>query len=291
MDKRITLKIYKIVEETNDIKTFIFKHDLGAKPGQFIMLTDFEGGEKPFSISDCTKEEFSITVKRIGEFTSRLFQKCVGDYVSIRGAYGSSFFISKNKVLLVGGGYAVPTLYFFAKVLLEEGADVTLINGARNKDELLFSEKFKALGINIINTTDDGSFGEKGTSVDVAERILASQLVSKPQPNQLVSKPQLGDNDHSQAGTWEREGKFDFVYASGPEMMMKALQDVIGDIDYEFLFERYMKCAIGICGNCTMDPLGIRLCVEGPVLPKKLVEQLTEFGKYHRDASGKRIKY
>ncbi len=257
MDKRYTLKIDKIIEETSDIKTFTFKYTLGANPGQFIMLTDFEGGEKPFSISDCTKEEFSITVKRIGEFTTRLFQKCVGDYVSIRGAYGSSFFISKNKVLLVGGGYAVPTFYFFAKVLLEAGANVTLINGARTKAEHVFADRFESLDIKVINTTDDGSFGENGTAVDIAQKIMSQ------------------DN-------------FNFLYASGPEMMMKALQDVIGDTNYEFLFERYMKCAIGICGNCTMDPLGLRLCVEGPVLPKEKVEQLTEFGKYHRDASGKR---
>ena len=260
MDKRYTLRIDKITDEALEIKTFTFKHDLGAEPGQFIMLTDFEGGEKPFSISDCTEKEFSITVKRIGEFTTRLFQKCVGDYVSIRGAYGSSFFISKNKVLLVGGGYAVPTFYFFAKVLLEAGADVTLINGARTKVEHVFADRFKELKIKVINTTDDGSFGEAGTAVDIAQKIMS-------------------------------QNKFDFLYASGPEMMMKALQNVIGKIDYEFLFERYMKCAIGICGNCTMDPTGLRLCVEGPVLPKVKVEQLTEFGKYHRDASGKRITF
>ena len=260
MESRYSIKIDKIVEETKDIKTFTFKHDLGAKPGQFIMLTDFEGGEKPFSISDCTKEEFSITVKRIGEFTTRFFQKCVGDFVSIRGAYGSSFFVSKNKVLLIGGGYAVPTFYFFARVLLKAGADITLINGARTKSEHVFADRFNELDIRVINTTDDGSFGEKGTAVDIAQKIISQE-------------------------------KFDFIYASGPEMMMKALQDVMGEINYEFLFERYMKCAIGICGNCTMDPLGLRLCVEGPVLPKKKIEQLTEFGKYHRDASGKRIKY
>jgi len=268
VDKRTTLKIDRIVKETKDIKTFTFKHDLGAKPGQFIMLTDFEGGEKPFSISDCTKEEFSITVKRIGEFTTHLFQKCVGDFVSIRGAYGSSFFVSKNKVLLVGGGYAVPTFYFFAKVLLEAGADVTLINGARTKAGHVFTGRFKELNIRVINTTDDGSFAEKGTAVDIAQKIIS-------------------------------QDKFDFLYASGPEMMMKALQSALQgqdqdqgrDLDYEFLFERYMKCAIGICGNCTMDPLGLRLCVEGPVLPKKKIELLTEFGKYHRDASGKRHEF
>ncbi|MEA2096384.1 MAG: dihydroorotate dehydrogenase electron transfer subunit [Candidatus Cloacimonadota bacterium] len=268
MDRRYTIRIDKIVEETPDIKTFTFKHTLGAKPGQFIMLTDFEGGEKPFSLSNCSKEEFSITVKRIGEFTTRLFQKCVGDYVSIRGAYGSSFFVSKNKVLLVGGGYAVPTFYFFAKVLLEAGTDVTLINGARTKAEHVFADRFNELDIRVINSTDDGTFGEKGTAVDVAQKIMS-------------------------------QDKFDFFYASGPEMMMKALQNTLQgqgqdqgrDLDYEFLFERYMKCAIGICGNCTMDPIGLRLCVEGPVLPKEKIEQITEFGKYHRDASGKRIKY
>lgn len=265
MDKRITLKIAIIEDETNDIKTYSFRHSLNAKPGQFIMLTDFEGGEKPFSISDCTKEEFSITVKRIGEFTTRLFQKRVGDYVSIRGAFGSSFFISEDKVLLVGGGYAVPTFYFLSKVLKKSGVEITLINGARTKDEHLFSEKFSELEIKVINATDDGTYGEKGTSVDVVKRMLHNQR--------------------------ENRKMFDFVYASGPEMMMKALQPLLDNVEYEFLFERYMKCAIGICGNCTMDPLGIRLCVEGPVLQKKLVEQLTEFGKYHRDASGKRIKY
>ena len=278
MNKRVTLKIDNIVQETADIKTFTFKHKLFAKPGQFIMLTDFEGGEKPFSISDCSEQYFSVTIKKIGEFTTRLFQKSVGDFVSIRGAFGSSFFVSKGKILLVGGGYAVPTFYFFCKVLLENKAKITLVNGARNRDELLFADKFKALGINIINTTDDGSFGEKGTSVDIAGKLL-------------VSKPQLGNREHSQAGAWKRESRFDFVYAAGPEMMMKAMQPFLTDYNYEFNLERYMKCGIGICGNCTVDPLGIRLCVEGPVLPKKIVEKLTEFGSYHREASGKRIFY
>jgi hypothetical protein len=27
-----------------------------------------------------------------------------------------------------------------------------------------------------------------------------------------------------------------------------------------------MKCGYGLCGNCVVDPLGIRLCTEGPVV-------------------------
>ncbi len=260
MDKRITLKIDKIEQETTDIRTFVFRHNLKAKPGQFIMLTDFEGGEKPFSVSDCSETEFSLTIKKIGDFTTRMFCLNEGDFVSIRGAFGSSFFVSKEKVLLIGGGYGTIPLYFLTKRLLEVGADVTVFNGARKIDDLVFCDKFRDLGIKYQNITEDGYLGRKGTSIDLVKETLAKE-------------------------------NFDFIYAAGPEMMMKSLQGVIGDIDYEFLFERYMKCAIGICGNCTMDPLGIRLCVEGPVLPKKLVEQLTEFGKYHREASGKRISF
>ncbi|MCF7792406.1 MAG: dihydroorotate dehydrogenase electron transfer subunit [Candidatus Cloacimonetes bacterium] len=260
MNKRSTIKIARIIDEAEDIKSFVFAHDLTAKPGQFIMLTDFEGGEKPFSIADCTSNEFMITVKRIGEFTTRLFQKQVGDYVSVRGPFGSSFFVSDGNVLLVGGGYGTPPLYFLAKELLQNGAKVTVVNGAKSKEDLVFCNKFRELGVEYQNITQLGCLGREGTSVDLAEKAMEKQ-------------------------------KFDHVYAAGPEMMMKALQPLLKDLEYEFLFERYMKCAIGICGNCTIDPIGIRLCVEGPVLPKKLVEQLTEFGKYHRDATGKRIEF
>lgn len=260
MDKRVTLKIEKITRETDLIKTFTFRHNLGAKPGQFIMLTDFAGGEKPFSIADCLPDEFSITVKKVGEFTTRLFEKQEGDFVSIRGPYGSSFFISENKVLVVGGGYGTPPLYYLTKELIKAGADVTVVNGARTLDDLVFCDRFKELEVGYQNITQAGCLGAEGTSVDLALNLLKTE-------------------------------KFDFVYAAGPEMMMKALQPILADFEYEFLFERYMKCAIGICGNCTVDPIGIRLCVEGPVMPKKYVVQLTEFGNYHRDASGKRIHF
>lgn len=260
MDKRQTIKIAEIIKETDSINTYIFRHSLGAKAGQFIMLTDFEGGEKPFSIADCWDDGFAITVKRIGEFTSRLFTKQVGDFLSVRGPFGSSFFISKGRILLVGGGYGVPPLYFLAKELLKNGAEITVVNGGRTKDDLVFCNRFSELSIDYQNITQAGCLGREGTSVDLALEAMEKQT-------------------------------FDFIYASGPEMMMKALQKHLGNEQYEFLFERYMKCAIGICGNCTMDPLGIRLCVEGPVLPKEKIEKITEFGAYHRDATGKRYEF
>ena len=260
MDKRYIVKISKIIKETDLIRTFRFDFNLNARPGQFIMLSDLENGEKPFSIADSGDGYFEITVKKIGKFTTALFNKSVGDRLSVRGAYGSSFFISSGKVLIVAGGYAAPPVYILAKKLLDAGANVTLINGARTKNDLVFSERFKKLSINYVETLDEEELDFKGTSVDVAKRFL-------------------------------KENIYDFVYASGPDMMMKALQSYLDRNEYEFLFERYMKCAIGICGQCTLDPVGIRVCVEGPVLGKRFVAQLAEFGNYKRDASGQRIYY
>ncbi len=52
-----------------------------------------------------------------------------------------------------------------------------------------------------------------------------------------------------------------------------------------------MKCGVGVCGQCCMDPLGLLMCVDGPVVSKDTANQLTEFGTYHRDKSGIKHNY
>ena len=258
--ERIVLKISKIIQENDTVRTFRFNYNLKARPGQFVMISDLKNGEKPFSIADSTSEYFDITIKKVGKFTNALFQKSIGDRLMIRGAFGSSFFISSGKVLIVAGGYAAPPVYLLAKKLIQAKANITLINGAKTKSDLVFGERFKNLDINYIETCDTEKADYQGTSVDIAKMFL-------------------------------KNNRYDFIYSSGPDLMMKALKDAISGYEYEFLFERYMKCAIGICGQCTLDPIGIRVCVEGPVLGKRFVEKLTEFGNYKRDAAGKRIYY
>ncbi len=257
---RRTVKIHDIINESDTVRTFVFHYSLEAAPGQFIMLTDFAGGEKPFSLSDSDTTTFSVTIKKIGSFTSRLFRKKIGDFLSFRGPFGTCFTEKRGKVLLVGGGYGTPPLYFLAKRLISTGAQIIVVNGARAESDLLFCNRFEKLNLEYQNITQSGCLGKEGTSVDLAQEVL---------------------NDH----------EIDFVYAAGPELMMSELKKLLESKPYEFLLERYMKCAIGICGNCTVDPIGIRLCVEGPVLSNKIIEQLTEFGKYHRDASGKKVVF
>ena len=260
MNRRVTLPIGRITDENADVRTFTFFHPLEARPGQFIMATDFKGGEKPFSLSDCREGEFSFTFKRVGEFTRRLFDCRKGDFISIRGAFGSSFFMSPRRPLLIGGGYGTPPLLFLARSLKARGVPVKMINAARSAGDLIMAPGFQDLGIDYREVTDDGSRGFRGSAVDALRHLQE-----------------------------EEPGTYDFVYAAGPEMMMFHLRPLLETVDYQFLFERYMKCAIGLCGSCAVDGTGLRICREGPALTKAQVAQLTEFGHYHRNSAGQKI--
>jgi len=50
---------------------------------------------------------------------------------------------------------------------------------------------------------------------------------------------------------------------------------------------RYMKCAIGVCGSCCMDPNGYRVCKDGPVFSGEIL-LAGELGQHHRGPSGRR---
>lgn len=255
---RQTIPIASIREENPSLRTFSFDALLKALPGQFVMLTIFGQGEKPFSIHNVAETSFSITIKNIGPLTNRLFEMKVGDLISIRGPYGTAFSQDSGRVLMVGGGFATPPLYFQAKTLRDMGVDYLVnINGARSESDLLYISDFQELCDRSLIATDDGSLGHKGTSVDVLIDVLKKE-------------------------------SFDQIYISGPEKMMKAAVEVvkIHDIPFQVNLERYMKCGVGVCGSCVMDPHGFILCMEGPVVSGADLDKLEEFGVSHRDKTG-----
>lgn len=258
---RQTLPIAEIREENDSLRTFTFQGPLGAKPGQFIMLTVFSQGEKPFSILDADDTGFSMTIKNIGPFTNALFQLKVGDLISVRGPYGTMFNQPSGKVLLVGGGYATPPLRFLARQLQEQGVSrLVCINGARTANDLLYVNDFQILSHESHVATDDGSAGLRGTSVDLMRQVL------------------------------EKES-FDLICISGPEKMAHAAVRVAQQhqTPYEVNLERYMKCGVGICGSCVMDPTGLILCMEGPVIDQSTLATLEDFGTAHRGKTGRKI--
>ncbi len=288
MDQPIFLPITKIVNETEQVKTFYFNFSLKSKPGQFVMLWVPGLDQKPFSIGYDSGAQFGLTIFNRGPLTKALFEMKIGDRVGITGPYGTAFSVKPNThYIMVAGGYGAAPLGFLAEELsnchperglaADEGSlahdnNVTIdfCVGARDKDNLLFEERVKKLpNVTLHLATDDGSAGHKGYVTDLLSELADSYLRNQTMPKKLL-----------------------FV-TCGPELMeFKVLEFCnLRNLECEISIERFMKCGIGICGQCCVDPLGIRMCMEGPVVSKAVANQLTEFGKYHRDKSGAKIYY
>ena len=259
------VEIKEIIDETPTIKTFKFDWDMDTlgrpNPGEFIMVWNFKN-EKPMSISQINDNELAISVKNIGEFTSQLHDLNIGDQIGIRGSYGNGFdnsFEGKN-IITIGGGVGMAPINAIASDLIKKGNNVDVISAAVTKDELLFSQSLEKLGANVHNCTDDGSFGFKGFATDYLIELL-------------------------------KDSSYDYAFVCGPEIMMKGIFDILEDakIPAQYSLERYMKCALGVCGQCCVDSEGWRICVEGPVFENDKISKITEFAKYRRDASG--LKY
>ncbi|WNY25332.1 dihydroorotate dehydrogenase electron transfer subunit [Methanolapillus millepedarum] len=254
-------KIVKIIDEAqNQKRTLLFDVDFEkAAPGQFCMVWIRGTDEIPLGCSS----KNGVTFQVVGDATKTLFDLKVGDSVGLRGPFGHGFSLPKkgDNILIVAGGIGAAPLAPLAEKSKEIGAKVTTILGARSGNDLIFEKRFKEIG-NVLLTTDDGSLGRKG----FVTTVLSEQNLSE----------------------------YSKIYVCGPEIMMKFVMDILIQKNAveksEFSMERYFKCGIGVCGACCMDETGVRICKDGPVFPGTALLN-SEFGKYHRDASGKRIKY
>ncbi len=257
----VALPIKKIVSENETTNTYIFEYDLGAKPGQFVMMWIPGVDEKPFSVAYCNDKEFWLTICNVGSATEELFKLGEGDKVGIRGPFGTSYeFSGGERIALVSGGYGAAPMYFVAREALEAGCKVDFLVGARNEKLLLFTQRISELGdVKLHIATDDGSSGKKGYVTGILEDLL-------------------------------KEGDVDKVFTCGPEMMMKAVGELAEKAGAKCFLsvEKYMKCGFGVCGQCCVDDTGECVCKKGPVMDYNYVKKLAEFGKYHRDAQGRK---
>ena len=242
--------------------TITFPVSLGAKPGQFVMVWLPGGEEIPMSVALDDGKNLRITFFAVGNTTTAMAKLKKGDLLGLRGPFGTSYAWEEGQhLMLVAGGYGAAPMYFAAAEASKDGCTLDVIIGARGKEHLLYVEECRKLPRTTVHiATDDGSEGQKGYNVEVLKMLV------------------------------EGGAKPDGVFACGPERMLKAVSDFTAErkIPCQLSLERYMKCGYGLCGNCTVDPLGIRLCVEGPVVPNETARAITEFGVYHRDGLGKK---
>jgi dihydroorotate dehydrogenase electron transfer subunit len=252
------VSIEDIRVETRTIRTFVLDAEIGgAQPGQFVMLWLPGVDEKPFAV--VRPAPLTVTVSRVGPFSTELHGKRVGDQVGWRGPYGRGYELDEDrKALLVAGGYGAAPLYFLAQQAVDQGIPAAVAIGARKALDLLYVERFEELGVEVLVATDDGSAGERGYVTEIVAREMA-------------------------------QGPDVAVYGCGPERMLVALHRLCTEheVPGQLSLERYMKCGFGICGQCALDDLLV--CQDGPVFTVEELDGLREFGSVHRSATGRAL--
>ncbi|MCS7059649.1 MAG: dihydroorotate dehydrogenase electron transfer subunit [Anaerolineae bacterium] len=268
-------RIVDIRRETPLVKTFVLDCAIDAEPGQFILLWLPGVDEKPMSIAGMNP--LTVSVARVGPMTIALHELHVGDVVGWRGPFGNPFRLEpERRALLVAGGYGSAPLYVLAQYALARGIDVTVAIGARVADELLYADKFEALGVPLLLSTNDGSRGVPGFVTDAIR-----QHFIEPLSHERTSSAASATDARSLHNVT--------VYACGPERMLVALHTLCRQYGWngQLSVERYMKCGFGICGQCALDD--ILVCMDGPVLTLDQLDGKKDFGHWHRGPTGRRM--
>jgi dihydroorotate dehydrogenase electron transfer subunit len=257
---RTVVTVTERVTETPSTVTLRFPFPAAADPGQFVMVWLPGDDELPMSLSYTDGASKGVTIKTMGGTSRRVQSIQVGAPIGIRGPYGNRFDLAPGRVLVVGGGSGAAVLAPAAERARAAGRSVTVALGATRAPELLFRERFRAMGARVEVATDDGSEGERGFVTAVAERLLASE-------------------------------PFDAVWTCGPEVMMKKVivAATARSVPVYCSMERHMKCALGMCDACALGPYHV--CVDGPVFPAERLRDVPDFGAFHRDSSGRRVPF
>ena len=188
-------------------------------PGQFINIKlDGLFLRRPISVCDWDSESITIIYKVVGKGTTQMSKMGEGEKLDVLTGLGNGFDVSKcgDTTLVIGGGVGVPPMYGLARALLAAGKKPVAILGFNKSEELFYEDKFKALGIETIVTTVDGSHGVKG-------------FVTNALPE-----------------------NYDYFCTCGPEPMLKAVYNATTTSGL-LSFEERMGCGFGACMGCSCE--------------------------------------
>ncbi|MDH4129778.1 MAG: dihydroorotate dehydrogenase electron transfer subunit, partial [Spirochaetota bacterium] len=236
-NKLIKNRFYRLVMESEEIA-------LKAQPGQFLHIqvqkSLYPLLRRPFSIYRINGKYIEILYERVGEGTSILSQRHVGEILNCHGPLGNSYScdINDKTPLLVGGGIGIAPLLFLGERFLNKSVDVIL--GYRSLQDVIGEEDFINIGLKPTVTTNDGTYGIKGFVTDVLKNKLKENHV---------------------------------VFACGPIPMLKAVANICNSKGNkcEISIHNFMGCGFGVCLGCvfpTKDGLK-RVCKDGPIFDSK----------------------
>ena len=161
----VPARIVAIEDENYRTRTFTFDARLDAEPGQFVMAWLPRFDEKPFSL--VSANPVTLMISAVGPFTRLVHELTVGDQLWLRGPFGHGFSLPAGcrRPALIGGGYGVAPLLWFAQQHVDWVDATAVIVGARTAGDLLYTQRFQAMAdhqpsLALYTTTEDGSWGE-----------------------------------------------------------------------------------------------------------------------------------
>lgn len=238
--------------------------DFRFRPGQFNMLYVFGAGEIPISIASDPNETGFLdhTVRSVGDLSRSLTQTQPGDYIGIRGPFGSSWpvddAVGQDVVVITGGLGCAPTLSVVEYVLKRRNdyGQIHIFHGAKLPRDVIFRQRFdvwrRAPDTHVHLTVDRPEGQDWPYGIGLVTHLIEQARID-------VSRS--------------------IVMMCGPEIMMQKTAGMLVRIGVPeervyVSMERNMKCAVGLCGHCQFGAEFI--CREGPVFPYSRIRRLLE---------------
>ena len=242
--------MFQIVRKQEMARGTIIRFDISApkiakkvKAGQFVIIRVNETGERiPLTVAD--KDHFagiiSIIFQVVGKTTALMRSLNEGDLIrDVVGPLGKAAEVENiGTVLMIGGGTGVAILHHVAKAFKEAGNYTIGIMGAKDKEMLILENEMTQICDELVITTDDGSYGQRGFVTQPLEKYLSERDDIK------------------------------LVYAIGPIIMMKNVVKLTKKFKVKTMvsLNPIMIDGTGMCGGCRVKVADETrfCCVDGP---------------------------
>lgn len=265
------VKVIKIRDFTAKEKFFQFEilsgKSLGHKPGQFVQVSILGHGEAPISITSAPSSDnkFEMSVRAMGDVTTKMHALKVGDIIHIRGPFGHGFddnvlakMRGKHLLLIMGGIGYFPLRSLINKVIPERNnyKKITILSGTRTVQDRMYPEELDAIS----------KIGENVELLETIDKADPAWAGNVGVITTLIPKVEFDPNET-------------VAVIVGPPIMYKFVLKALDErkVPHANIFmdmERRMKCGIGKCGHCQME--GIYVCQEGPVFNYAEIESNEE---------------
>jgi NAD(P)H-flavin reductase len=261
----IRARTEKVITETSNIKTFVFKAEepLTFLAGQFMLVTIPGVGECAFTPSSdqYRPETIEFTIMKAGVVTAKIHDLKIGDEVGLRGPYGKPYplelFHGKD-VYVIGGGVGLAplrALLFALNHEIDQLGKVVVKFGSRSPSDIAYRSA--------IPEWQERKKTSLEISVDAAEPGWTGNVG-------LVTTI-LRDDDV--------RVKNAVAVVCGPPIMMKFVNQRLLSMgfapqDIYLSMEKNMSCGIGKCFHCNLGKYMV--CKDGPVFTWEQIKEIPE---------------